>query len=478
MAVVAVIAQIVPRLDEKKNNPVPAAVLDFSKNDKALTNADESAMPVAKPPGMILDFSLLLILIAALFVVAVDHGNISSTLTSTILTDLGINTNHINNGAQLFLAGIVIFELPSNILLQHLPAHPFLSAQIFCWGLIATFQAFIQNYSSFLATRFLLGLFEAGFVPGGIYLLTLWYKSEEYSSRIAFYYLGKTLSSALSALLAAGILNLEGVGGWGGWRWLFCIEGLMTISVAAVFLLFVPQSVANPRPLIGANRWKYFTSQQEHILAERLALSGVEDPASDMPTFKNVLRSFVNYRLWLHVAVTMLTAAAMHGLISYTPLMIKSFGFSRVESNALASVGYFGNVIFTLGLAVIGERTGGRGPVVVVAVTWSVITYSCLNIIPTLTQKWTQFAILTLTNVGGTTVHVLNVGWLMYHTRSKVARGVYSALMVMAVNLGGLSGANVLREEDRPLYINAIILAGIYIFEERRGRTRQEQDTD
>lgn len=68
--------------------------------------------------GHRLDFTLLVILTLALFIVAVDHGNISSTLTSTILEDLNINTNQINTGAQLFLAGIVIFELPSNLLLQ------------------------------------------------------------------------------------------------------------------------------------------------------------------------------------------------------------------------------------------------------------------------------------------------------------------------------------------------------------------------
>lgn len=129
----------------------------------------------------------------------------------------------------------------------------------------------------------------------------------------------------------------------------------MTLVVGVAFLLFIPQSVANPRPLIGAGRWKYFTNHEEHILAERLALRGAEYSAETVrPGVKDVLRTFVNYRLWLHVAVTMLSAAAMHGMIVYTPAMIKTFGFDRIQSNALASVGYFGSVVWTMGLARIG----------------------------------------------------------------------------------------------------------------------------
>lgn len=129
----------------------------------------------------------------------------------------------------------------------------------------------------------------------------------------------------------------------------------MTLAVAMVFLLFIPQSVSNPRPLIGYGRWTYFTKRQEHILAERLALKGSHyTEGGERPSVKLVLKAFSNFRVWMHVAITMLSAAAMHGMISYTPLLIKSFGFGRIDSNALASVGYFGNVVWTLGLAWVG----------------------------------------------------------------------------------------------------------------------------
>ncbi|KAG0153345.1 hypothetical protein PDIDSM_5198 [Penicillium digitatum] len=170
-----------------------------------------------------------------------------------------------------------------------------------------------------------------------------------------------------------------------------------------------------------------------------------------------------------------------------------------------------------------GEKTNWRGPMVLMSTCWSVATYSCMNIVPSLHGRWAKFVLVSLTNVGGTTVHVLNVGWLVYHTKSKTTRGGNSALglpfinppvflewtsincqglyayadfesrlMVMAANLGGRSGAQVLRQEDAPLYkhgfrniscitagcwIVAALLAVVYFYDERREREKSERGT-
>ncbi len=87
-----------------------------------------------------------------------DRGNISNALTSTITQDLGIDTNQINVGSSLLSAGIVLLEIPSNVLLQRVGPQKWLSGQIIAWGLVATFQNFITNYGGYLATRILLGL--------------------------------------------------------------------------------------------------------------------------------------------------------------------------------------------------------------------------------------------------------------------------------------------------------------------------------
>ncbi|KAL4792208.1 vitamin H transporter [Aspergillus venezuelensis] len=422
-----------------------------------------------------IDWVLLPALIAANFMVEIDRGNLSNSLTSTITQDLNITRDQINVASQLFLVGVVIFELPSNILMQIFSPHLWLSAQIFIWGTVETFQSFIQIYGALLATRFLLGLFEAGFEPGGIYLLTMWYKRSEFATRIALYYMGKLLANALQGLLAAGILNLAGVAGWGGWRWLWLIEGIMTLFVAVVFLLILPRSIRNPSPVISFNRWTYFKERERHILLSRLGFSSEsannERPRREKFSWKEFFVMFKDSKLWLHIAITMLSACALHGLTLYTPSMIKSFNFSTIHSNALSSVAYFGAMAMCGTLAYLSDRTQQRGLFTLLSATWSLISWGCLLTVANLTNKWHKFVLLMLSNFCGVTTHVLNSA-----TRS---------VMTIAVNLGGLSGGQIFSEKYAPTYNHSImdmtaIAAGawvvavglvvLYFFLERRGR--------
>lgn len=133
--------------------------------------------------------TLMPLMIMGFFALQIDRANIASALTSTITEDLGITTNEINVGNQLLSLGIFLLEIPSNMILMrvsrpclHLSAYSsdlgwcqvgprlWLSCQIVAWSLVATFQAFMSNYATYLATRFLLGCMEAGFIPGKFYV--------------------------------------------------------------------------------------------------------------------------------------------------------------------------------------------------------------------------------------------------------------------------------------------------------------------
>lgn len=100
-----------------------------------------------------IDLILLPVLGLAFYSLQMDRVNISAALTSTITTDLSITTNQVNIGTQLLSAGIVVTEIPSNIALQWTGPQRWLSMQLFAWGLVATFQAFVQSYPAYLATR-------------------------------------------------------------------------------------------------------------------------------------------------------------------------------------------------------------------------------------------------------------------------------------------------------------------------------------
>jgi MFS family permease len=161
------------------------------------------------------------LLVAGFFVLQLDRSNIGNAMTDTITQDLGITLNDVNLGSQLMSAGIVIAEIPSNLVLQRLGAPKWLTLQMLIWGTIALTQAWVTNLHSFLATRFLLGVFEGGYIPGGQYMLALFYTREELALRTAIFYFGNYSATATGSLIAAGILNMGGMQGLSGWQWLF-----------------------------------------------------------------------------------------------------------------------------------------------------------------------------------------------------------------------------------------------------------------
>lgn len=142
------------------------------------------------------DLIVMRLLMLAFFALQLDRGNIGNALTDNFLKDVGIvrsppasdvfrnltewrlqTQNEFNVGQQLLSLGIVLLEVPANLVLYKIGAQRWLSIQVVAWGLVSTFQAFQHGLPAFLVTRLLLGLAEGGFIPGGLFTITSWCKS-------------------------------------------------------------------------------------------------------------------------------------------------------------------------------------------------------------------------------------------------------------------------------------------------------------
>ena len=151
------------------------------------------------------------------------RGNIGNALTDNMMTNLAIDQETLNTGTSLVFVGICLGDIPANILIQRFGADIWLPCQLLAWGLVATFQAFIKNKAGFLATRFLLGLCESGFIPGTLWYLTKWYTKKELGKRTVLFFIGSYTANLLNGLIAYGLLRLRGKGGLAGWQWLFLV---------------------------------------------------------------------------------------------------------------------------------------------------------------------------------------------------------------------------------------------------------------
>ena len=181
---------------------------------------------------------LLPLLVVCYFLSFLDRVNIGYAAL-TMNTDLGLSASAYGLGAGIFFIGYLLFEVPSNILLKRFGARAWIARIMISWGIISACMALVTGETSFYVLRFLLGFAEAGFFPGIVYYLSVWFPAAWRARIIGSFLIALPLSSILGAPVSTLILGMDHLG-LAGWQWLFVIEGLPTVLMGIVVLLVLP----------------------------------------------------------------------------------------------------------------------------------------------------------------------------------------------------------------------------------------------
>ncbi|KAL6915246.1 hypothetical protein FSST1_013006 [Fusarium sambucinum] len=428
--------------------------LDPDKQSSCLEQQSLSDWSEAEERAVVrkLDLLIMPLLIAGFFVLQLDRGNIGNALTDFFLAEVGITQFQFNIGNQLLSLGIVLLELPSNLILYRVGPQKWISCQIFCWGLVATFQAFIKGkgVGAYYATRLLLGLLEAGFIPAGLYTLTQWYKRNETSRRFTAFFLGNMIASAASGLIAYGILQMRGVAGLSGWQWMFLIEGMITIVVGVVFALLMPHSPKSPSNIM---RHSYFTPREIHIITHRVANESLaQSPRHKYVKWADIKAAFSRWYIYPQLTVSFCCIAIISPLGTYQPSIIASYGYDRLQANALSSVGNWVVIVLNLSFGWIADKTQRRGGLVLLAAILSFVFCLATRQLATSMNRDLKYGILVCTTLWGSVAHPLNGSWLAVNIRNPAERSITMALLIMTANAAGLAGAQIFQAHDAPLY--------------------------
>ncbi|KAF4967359.1 hypothetical protein FSARC_5082 [Fusarium sarcochroum] len=422
---------------------------DGSNSDQEHIEVDWTEEEEAKLVRKV-DFTIMPLLVLGFFALQLDRGNIGNALTDFFLADVGITQSQFNVGQQLLSAGIVLLEIPSNFILYRVGPSRWIGSQIIAWGLVATFQAFQKGLGAFLSTRLLLGLCEAGFIPAGLYTITRWYKRDETSKRFSIYFLGNMLASGASGLIAYGILHMRGIAGLAGWQWLFILEGIFTLLVGIIFIFFFPDSPFNPYSIF---KFGIFTDKEKQILTKRILLDDPSKihakPSVTKEEFRNVM---TNWKLIPHILLTISALAPATTMGSYSPSLVKSFGYERLKSNALVSIGSWALVVTNLLWGYLGDKLQMRGPLVSLGIFMFWVFTIADRVMVNSPAGHTRFALLTLTHAFGWQWHPLNGSWMSLNAGSAGERSITMAILIMSANTSGIIGSQLFQEHDAPLY--------------------------
>lgn len=400
------------------------------------------------------------ILTLGFFCLQLDRGNIANALTDNFMKDIGINQDQFNVGQQMLSLGIVLFEVPSNMALYRVGPAAWLTLQLFLFGVVSTFQAFQHGYGAFIVTRFLLGITESGFIPGGLWTLSTWYTRAETAKRVMFFYFGNQIGQASSKLLAYGILHMRGVGDKPGWFWLFFLMGLFTIASGFVYGFFLPDSFRHPGSafLPGVS---YFSQRELEILRARVLL---DDPAKEKKkkhiSLNGFKRAFGNWRLWLHFLITLCNNGPQRAFDTYSPSIVNSFGFRNLESNALASVGFWLQVPVSFIFSWVSDHFNCRGETVIAGLACHLTGYIFNRAFTEMSgQRGVKYFGVVWTQTFGTFSHPLNIAWMSLTARDTEERALAMAMVIMGANTAGIYGAQIFRSDDKPKYRRGFSIA-------------------
>ena len=178
---------------------------------------------------------LLPLIIVCYLIAYIDRSNVSIAAL-TMRGDLGLTASAYGLGAGLFFVTYIIFEIPSNIAMSRFGARRWIARIMISWGIVAGCMALVSGPTSFNIVRVLLGAAEAGFTPGIVYYLSQWFPSRHRARAMARFYVGAALATVIGAPISGLFLNLDGLAGVAGWRWLFFLEAIPAVILGFVVL--------------------------------------------------------------------------------------------------------------------------------------------------------------------------------------------------------------------------------------------------
>jgi hypothetical protein len=315
-------------------------------------------------------------------------------LTDNFLADLKISSNDYNNGTTIQLLCFLTAEFPVQFLTKRYGFKNVLPTMMMLWGTVSWAQSWMTGRTSFYITRALIGACEGGFIPGTILFTTYFYTSRELSIRLAAFWSTLNIARIISALLAAAILNMRGVGGKPGWFWLFLIEGLLTFVVGFISFFYLPQSSTKTKGAIWRKSW--YTEREEVIMVNRLLR---DDPAKGLTEIKEPARMKDIWAAWKDPSMW---GMYMIGLIAYIPatpvtgylnLTLKRLGFTTFNSNMLGIPYAVLQIILMLALSWNSERTGERTFHCVFGEFWILPLLAALLALPSGGHNWSRYTI-------------------------------------------------------------------------------------
>jgi len=355
----------------------------------------------------------------------IDRQNVSYAKLEMV-DALGMSEYAYGLGASLFFIGYFIFEVPSNLLLDRFGASRWFARILISWGAVTVALAYTQNATMFYILRFLLGACEAGFFPGVLYLLTLWYPSAYRGTMVGLFMIFSAFANAIGAPLGGVLLDLNGLYGIAGWQWVFLVTGIPAIIAGFITLFYLPDLPSQAT---------FLDDTEKNWLKDRLAVenSGMEQNAADG------FKALVNPRVLLMALCYIGFPLAAYGLSYWLPTIVKNFGVSNTTNGFLNIIPWILVAIALYAVPRAADKAESKTPYIVIPALVGAVSLVLSAVIPDHTL---QFVFLSIAAAG-----IFAGQPVFWSLPSRFLQGAGAAAGLAAINsvgnLGGFIAQNV-----------------------------------
>lgn len=393
-----------------------------------------------------LDLTLLPIITMFYFLSFLDRSNIGNAKVAGLEKSLKLTNYQYEICVTALYAPYIAAELPANLLLRRVGPKILLPTLLTIWGIMVTLQGLVTSFAGLVTVRAFLGLVEGPMFPGIVLYLSGFYTREELSLRVALFFSAASLSGAFSGLLAAGIENMNGVGGKPGWAWIFFLEGLFSMLVGIIGFFVIPSTPMDS---------KFLSKEQKEILMRRLERDRPSLAVNDTFSIKEIGRSLRSIHVLLVFIMFFMLGTTLYGLALFLPTIVGALGYSANHTQLL-SVGPFATAfVVTLITAYLSDRYKKRGIPAAILSLFAVIGYAMYL---TSTNKHVSYGSLFLTVPGVYAAAPVLSAWMANNSEPYYRRASSVAFAFIATNSGGILSTWSFPTNEAPRYTKTTIM--------------------
>ncbi|KAH6677081.1 major facilitator superfamily domain-containing protein [Halenospora varia] len=373
-----------------------------------------------------------------------DRTNIGNAKLFNLQKDLHMPTTgpkaiQYNAALAIFFPFYVAAEIPSNMMMKRLRPSLWLTIIMVAWAICTICMGFVKDFTGLMVVRAFLGVCEGGLFPGVTYYITMWYARHECGLRMALFFSAATAAGAFGGILAFAIGKMSGVGGRGGWSWIFILEGILTLIVAIIAYWAI-----NDYP-----RTAKFLSEEERDEVER-RLKADRSSLADEFNVKYAFDAFKDWKIYVHMFITIGIYTPLYSISLFLPTIVKNMGYSNEQSQLMTVPPYVVACLFTIGAGYAADKMKQRG---IFMLAFEFVAIIGFIMLASTGKPGVQYTGTFLVTSGIYPLVPMGVAWNGNNIGGSLKRGVGIAMHVGFGNLGGAISAFCYLTQYSPRFI-------------------------